>query len=444
MQLSQQKLSVQEVPSRAFSECWQNVSLNRSKIMTKLKRMSRLTLCGLLTCALAWHPELLAAYGLEPQTHSPSYRVLDPIKSGNVTLYPIVRTRVDEKAAHWHYQTLDQGLKSGEVVVTEAGKARGLVRSRNGRHGNATESLVNSGDEVNTLVLVNHSSRPLVLLAGEIVTGGKQDRVIAKDRIVPPHSQPLDLGVFCIEPGRWVEHSAKFDAAGKGARSSFMVEPSVRRKAMAAKSQREVWDAVGSSIGSAPSASTPHNDSTYRGDVVDAHDAHDRAAATSSYAQAMSAPKAQAQVDAVAAPVFGENNEVIERFRHEQVIGVVAAIDGHIVWADLFASSELLGSYWTKLVRSYAAEAIHRDTHDGPNASKEEALQFLADATSGEETSEGETALYRYREVQDAKESLFILEALLPGTGFEVHRTKLVQTHEVSKDTGKREFHIYR
>jgi len=33
---------------------------------------------------------------------------------------------------------------------------------------------------VNRLVLVNNSKRPLLLLAGEIVTGGKQDRVIGK------------------------------------------------------------------------------------------------------------------------------------------------------------------------------------------------------------------------------------------------------------------------
>jgi hypothetical protein len=410
--------------------------------MTKLKTMSRWTLCGLLTWALAWQLEAIAFAGMEPQSHTTSYRVLDPIESGSVTLYPIVLAHAEEKAAHWRYLTLDQGLKSGEVVITEAGKARGLVRSRNGGHGDATESLVNSGDEVNTLVLVNRSSRPLVLLAGEIVTGGKQDRVIAKDRIVPPHSQPLDLGVFCIEPERWVERSPKFDVAGKGAHSSFMVEPSVRRKAMAAQNQREVWDAVGSSIGrgaSASSAST-HEESIYHGAVPDAYDSP---AATSSYAQAMSAPKAQAEVDAVAAPVLGENNEVLEKLRHEQVIGVVAAINGHIVWADLFASPDLLADYWTKLVRSYAAEAIHRDTHDGPTASKEDALQFLSDTASGDEASEGKTAVYRYRELQGAKESLFILEALLPGTGFEVHRTKLVQSHELNRNTEKRDFHIY-
>lgn len=407
--------------------------------MTELKTMSRLILCGLLTWALAWQLEAIAFAGLEPQSRSASYRVLDPIESGSVTLYPIVRVHAEDHATHWHYLTLDEGLGNGDVVITEAGKARGLVRSRDGSHGEVSDSLVNSRDEVNTLVLINNSNRPLVLLAGEIVTGGKQDRVIAKDRIVPPHSQPLELGVFCIEPGRWVERSPKFGVAGKGAHSSFMVEPSVRRKAMAAQNQREVWDAVGNSISSAPSASTGHG-SVYRGDV---DGAYDHPAATSSYAQAMSAPKAQAQVDAVAAPVLGENNEVIEKLRHEQVIGVVAAIGGHIVWADLFASPDLLADYWTKLVRSYAAEAIHRDTHEGPIASKEQALQFVTDATSGEETSEGKTAVYRYREQQGDKESVFILEALLPSTGFEVHRTKLVQTHESSHDDLPPRSHVY-
>ena len=68
---------------------------------------------------------------------------------------------------------------------------------------------------MNTLVLVNNSKRPLLLLAGEIVTGGKQDRVIAKDRIVPAGGDPIDLSVFCIEHGRWTESSEKFGATAK-------------------------------------------------------------------------------------------------------------------------------------------------------------------------------------------------------------------------------------
>jgi hypothetical protein len=65
-------------------------------------------------------------------------------------------------------------------VVTEYGNAQGLIRRRH-----TTPAVMRESAQVNKLVLINNSKRPLLLLAGEIVTGGKQDRVIGKDRIVP-------------------------------------------------------------------------------------------------------------------------------------------------------------------------------------------------------------------------------------------------------------------
>ena len=88
------------------------------------------------------------------------------------------------------------------------------------------------------MVLVNNSKRPLILLAGEIVTGGKQDRVIGKDRIIPAESDPIDLGVFCVEPGRWTGSSAKFDA-----KNGAMAQPAVRAKAMQKACEKIVCDA---------------------------------------------------------------------------------------------------------------------------------------------------------------------------------------------------------
>ena len=38
--------------------------------------------------------------------------------------------------------------------------------------------------------------------------------------------------------------------------------------------------------------------------------------------------------------------------------GVVVSINGHITWADVFASTDLLEKYWQKLIRSYAAESL--------------------------------------------------------------------------------------
>src|SRR5205085_7274600 len=114
--------------------------------------------------------------------------------------------------------------------VSESGSAAPLVRPRHGyrspRYGPG------DGAEVNRLVLVNNSKRPLILLAGEIVTGGKQDRVIGKDRLVPAESDPIDLSVFCVEPGRWTGTTEKFNAY-----AAPMAQPGVRSKAMADKDQ---------------------------------------------------------------------------------------------------------------------------------------------------------------------------------------------------------------
>ena len=49
---------------------------------------------------------------------------------------------------------------------------------------------------MNQLVLINRGKKPLVLLAGEVVSGGKQDRIIGKDRIVPVGAAPLPHSTF--------------------------------------------------------------------------------------------------------------------------------------------------------------------------------------------------------------------------------------------------------
>ncbi len=170
------------------------------------------------------------------------YSLLSPIRSGNLTVFPVVAGKSYDTA---EFLTLDEGLRSGEVIVTEAGQSRGFIRRRPG-----DQSIIRpaSGAQVNQLVLVNNSKRPLLLLAGEIVTGGKQDRVIGKDRIVPAESDPIDLSVFCVEPGRWVAANGKSDFSQRAdSAPGVLASPVVRGKAMAAKDQQQVWDSVRSS-----------------------------------------------------------------------------------------------------------------------------------------------------------------------------------------------------
>src|SRR5947208_11056503 len=165
---------------------------------------------------------------------SSHYQVLDPIRHGNLTIFPVVTSSSHDTHA---FLTLDEGLRSGDVIVSESGNISPLVRPR--RRDGVWRERHSDGAQVNQLVLVNNSKKPLLLLAGEIVTGGKQDRIIGKDRLVPAESDPIDLSVFCVEPGRWTATSGKFGSLG-----TAMAQPTVRARAMADKDQAKVWSEV--------------------------------------------------------------------------------------------------------------------------------------------------------------------------------------------------------
>lgn len=349
-----------------------------------------------------------------------AYRVLAPIESGNLLLFPVVEPG---KMPASPFITLDEGIKNGQVEVTEAGRVRGFVRPRPTqvpRGGVLNDGVAHPatpayrGDQVNTLVLVNNSDKPLLLLAGEIVTGGKQDRVIAKDRIVPASSDPIDLGVFCIEPGRWTEDSATFLPSAKTSVQSIMVQPTVREKAMVAKDQQEVWNSVHGAIGGAMQAAAP-SPGNPRGSL---------GLGTTSYARAMQNSAVSAKVDQAAAPLTKSREEILAKLREEHAVGVVVAVRGEIVWADVFSDADLLARYWTKLVRSYAAESLlDAHTHSAPTVA--EAQHFLDAPAGGTETSIGEVGVYRYRELRSGGTETFVLESLLPGTGYDVHISKV-------------------
>ena len=327
------------------------------------------------------------------------YKVLPAIRQGNLTVFPVVAATSHDTR---EFLTLDEGLKSGEVVVTESGSVRGLVR------GNRYQPPTSSGAQVNQLVLMNNSKRPLVLLAGEIVTGGKQDRVIGADRIIPPESDPVDLGVFCVEPGRWTGSTMQF---GKSGAPAPMALPSVRNKAMVAKNQQQVWAEVGRAKEQVS---------------VQVEAAAPALQTTTSLAQVMDNDEVKRQLDSVAQPIQHNYTSVIRQLRNQNAVGVVVAVGGRIVWADLFASTDLLEKYWPKLVQSYAAEALVNRAKGG-EADLGRAQAFLSRLDGRHETVDSEPGVYRHTEISGDGFRAFELTSLLPKTGFDVHVAKMAE-----------------
>ncbi len=336
------------------------------------------------------------------------WRLLEPVTYENISVFPVVSSSSQDTSP---FLTLEEGLSTGEVLVREQG-SEGLVRGRDGRPVYVPQN--NTGASVNQLVLINRSRRPLLLLAGELVSGGKQDRVIGKDRIIPAGAPPLPLSVFCVEHGRWTGVS-QFAAA------KTIVHPSVRERAAVDQKQAEVWDAVrsGTTAKAAPAAPAP------RMSMQDIQGAIDTNGRTEAYEKIYQSRAVGVSIDDFVEEVRARFARATSGLKDERVVGVVVAYGGEVAWSDIFASGDLFDHYWNKLLRSYAVEALARPTYRAV-ASRDNANSFLR-RLNGRETEETEPGVYRWREINEGRLAQIELDALQP-KHMTLHRLLLHRT----------------
>jgi hypothetical protein len=342
------------------------------------------------------------------------WRILDPITYENISIFPVVSGSSQDTSS---FLTLEEGLASGEVIVSERG-ATGIIRRRGETRPIAVPQYDN-GASVNQLVLINRSKRPLLLLAGELVSGGKQDRIIGKDRIVPVGAEPLPLDVFCVEHGRWIGTSSQFSA------SKTIVHPSVREQAAVEQKQTEVWAAVASGSTArarssvALSAPAPRLSTDALADTISSE------APTQSYRKIYEGTRIGGSVDSFVDQLQRRFARATSGLKGERVVGVVVAYGGEVAWSDIFASSDLFHQYWSKLLRSYAVEALARPTLR-ETASLEDAREFLR-RPNGREVQETEAGVYRWREITEGQLALIELDTLQPKP-MTLHRLLLHRT----------------
>jgi len=128
----------------------------------------------------------------------------------------------------------------------------------------------------------------------------------------------------------------------------------------------------------------------------------------------------------VAEPIQHSYQSLIGQLRDQNAVGAVVAVNGQIVWADIFASTSLLEKYWPKLVRSYAAEAVVTKAK-GREVEMKQAQEFLNNMEGRHETVESEPGLYRHTEIAGDGFKAFELTSLLPKTGFDLHVAKMAE-----------------
>jgi len=321
------------------------------------------------------------------------WRLLEAVSYENLSIFPVVSAKAYDTS--W-FLTLDEGLASGEVQVREQG-SEGMARSRDG----VVRPADSNGASVNQLVLINRSKRPLLLLAGELVSGGKQDRIIGKDRLVPVGSKPLPLDVFCVEHGRW-SSGASFTNA------KTIVHPSVREQATLQRDQGRVWNAVRS--GTTAEASPSADEARLAAPRI-ARTIQDEAP-TESYQKIYESREVRGSVEMYVEEVQRRFARETSGLKGEHVVGVVVAYGGEVAWSDIFASSDLFQQYWKKLLRSYVVEALARPGYREV-ASRENAGEFLR-RLNGRIHEETEPGVYRWREINEGRLSQIELEAMEP------------------------------
>ena len=188
-----------------------------------------------------------------------------PLTAENLTVWPVY---TDQPLDLGEFLTLQEAQEKGVAAVRELGPAnqaqegpaqRGAVRQEQGE-GQPQNELQQSdagGDaaQVGTLVIENEGDVPILVCAGTVVKGGKQDRQIGQDFVIQAKATvPVDA--FCVEQGRWAAQEinlvpsnftpprsentfyAATTNASKGVRTSGQYE----------KNQGKVWDEVAKNL----------------------------------------------------------------------------------------------------------------------------------------------------------------------------------------------------
>jgi len=239
-------------------------------------------------------------------TQAAELRVSGPYVRDNLAIYLVHGSdRVQTK-----YLTLSEGLAQNKVIVHETG-------------------------DVNVLQVENLSDGDVYIQSGEIVKGGKQDRVLKDDIIVPSKSGKVKIAAFCVEHGRWTQRGkeeAKSFAAAPNAISSPKLKAAVRDA-----KQSEVWSQV--------AAAQDKLASNLKSSVKSRE-------SESSYQLTLESPKLRETVAAY------RKEFTALPLRYRDALGYVVAVNGEVTGSDIYANHELFLKLWPKLLESVAVEAI--------------------------------------------------------------------------------------
>jgi len=293
----------------------------------------------------------------------------------NLRLYPIIANDnfIEHHSDIGEFTLLKDAIESKKIRITETGSADNVELESNDQlqennqtlENNQTQRIITQNIQsqsnntygvsgtVNTLIAENISSDTIFIMAGEVVKGGKQDRVIAQDVILSPNEK-IDLSAFCVEKNRWATKNEN-----KGAFTGYfnVTSMDIRESITEEKNQSEVWRKV--------AKHTTINDAR---------------SSTNTYTNLENSDEYQKDVEKYMAK-FGD-----AFINNKSVIGFVAVTGNEIIGCDMFATNDLFINSYQNLIHSYIGHSITNGSEI--TISNQEVFSYLNDILINEKEQE--------------------------------------------------------
>ena len=220
----------------------------------------------------------------------------------NMTLFPLLAPDNGDP----DYVTLDEALEREQIEVTE----------------------VSESGSVPDLRLINRGKQKVLIIEGEELQGAKQNRIVNLTFLIDCNCE-LVIPVSCVEQGRWSYRSERF-SSGK----EFM-PASIKRE-----HQQAVRASLSKGEGFRSNQSTIWEEISAKGERLQAE--------SSTGAMADIFHKEETRL-----------SDFVRAFRLVDCqVGAVFGINGKIVGAECFGYNDTCSSFFDRLVRSYALDAI--------------------------------------------------------------------------------------
>lgn len=199
--------------------------------------------------------------------------------------------------------SFSQAMASGLITVEERGTA--------------------AVENVHWLSLYNNSDRDVFISSGEVLEGGRQDRIVTRDTIVMAKTGRIDLPVMCVEEGRWSNKSKKFVYRK-------IANPKLRKNLDLSKNQVLLWKEINIQLDSGKVKNT-----------------------TNSYLARTKDKKYTAEQNA-----YWQYFE--QKFKHtdSNIAGLICVSGDRVIASDIFISSNLFYGQLHGLMQGYIEEAI--------------------------------------------------------------------------------------